>query len=294
MKPVQKKLLGLLILFLCVLLPLGLTVGKAYRESRKYELNRAVIAAVKRNNEHAVISLLSQGADANARDLPPAGKGEAWRRLWDRLCGKPPEAVDAPTALFVALEPNLSVLYPPENAPLIKALLDAGADVNRADRDGYTPLIRAAQTGKRETARLLLEKGARPDARTVFGVTPLFLAAAYGDLPTVRILLAHGASVNLRTVQGKTALHKAAFDGSIEVVRLLLSNGSDVNAREDDGSTPLADAVIGLHAASVELLLTCGARVDTRDNIDRTPLSWAIARQNTQILKILTRAGAKQ
>ena len=43
-------------------------------------------------------------------------------------------------------------------------LLDAGADVNHSDLDGYTPLIEAAHCGHLEMLRLLLRRGAKHDA----------------------------------------------------------------------------------------------------------------------------------
>ena len=43
-------------------------------------------------------------------------------------------------------------------------LLDAGADVNHSDLDGYTPLIEAAHGGHLEMLRLLLRRGAKLDA----------------------------------------------------------------------------------------------------------------------------------
>jgi len=42
-------------------------------------------------------------------------------------------------------------------------LLDKGADINAKDRDGWTPLIKAAAGGFTDLARLLLERGADMD-----------------------------------------------------------------------------------------------------------------------------------
>ena len=48
-------------------------------------------------------------------------------------------------------------------------LLDAGADVNYSDLDGYTPLIEAAHGGHLEMLRLLLRRGAKLDASIYIG-----------------------------------------------------------------------------------------------------------------------------
>ena len=43
---------------------------------------------------------------------------------------------------------------------VVRALLEAGADLNQANTDGDTPLCIAAQCGRKEVVRALLEAGA--------------------------------------------------------------------------------------------------------------------------------------
>ena len=59
---------------------------------------------------------------------------------------------------------------------VIELLLDAGADVNAVQHQGYTPLLEAAQSGDSELVELLLERGADPDARLDDGRTATDLA----------------------------------------------------------------------------------------------------------------------
>ena len=47
-----------------------------------------------------------------------------------------------------------------------KALLGAGADINKQDNDGWTPLMRAAWCGKIEVVRELLKRGAKKELKT--------------------------------------------------------------------------------------------------------------------------------
>ena len=58
----------------------------------------------------------------------------------------------------------------------MELLLDAGADKEKADNNGYTPLHRAAQRGCIDVFGLLLERGADTHARTKAGKTALDLA----------------------------------------------------------------------------------------------------------------------
>lgn len=56
----------------------------------------------------------------------------------------------------------------------------------------------AAKRGDGAAVRALLEAGAEVDAATEYGVTPLFFAATRGHLDVVRLLLAAGADANVR------------------------------------------------------------------------------------------------
>lgn len=87
----------------------------------------------------------------------------------------------------------------------VKAALRAGADPQRGDSEGTTPLYVASVNGEAEIARLLLTAGASPDVESS-GLgsdgTPLCAAACWGHTDTVRELLAHGADPNLHEDHG--------------------------------------------------------------------------------------------
>ena len=120
---------------------------------------------------------------------------------------------------------------------------------------GATPLIRAAKAGDVPVIKLLLEKGANPKAATRNGVTAVMIAANVNTraedmtgrsktqkdaIESIRLLLAAGGSVTgAETTQGRTALHGAAMWGLTDVVRFLHEQGADLNAADRRGFTPL-------------------------------------------------------
>ncbi|MCW3050964.1 MAG: hypothetical protein JWN14_134 [Chthonomonadales bacterium] len=258
MKVSRRKLSGLLLL-LPVAFALGLLVEKIHHEVRQYVLNRDLIAAIKKNDTPWVVSLLSQGADPNVKDLPLETR-PAWRQAWDQLRGKRSPKDGTPTALQAALAGTGPFHFQPENVLLVKALLDGGATVNLADAGGNTPLMWAVLSKKQQTVRLLLEKGADVNAKNRLGLTPLYCAAIESDLSLARLLLARGAVANAKTTDGITALHTAALGGQTEMVRLLCESGGDLNARQWDGETPLDLAARSRHNDCVDLLLARGAQ----------------------------------
>ena len=67
-------------------------------------------------------------------------------------------------------------------------MLDEGADINKAQILGYTPLIIASQNGHLEVVRILLERGADINKAMKNGATPLSMASREGNVEIVELL----------------------------------------------------------------------------------------------------------
>jgi len=93
----------------------------------------------------------------------------------------------------------------------VRALLDAGANVDEADDDGITVLGWAAISNRLDLARLLIQRGADVNHTDKNGMTPLLYAASidFGDSAMIDLLLKSGSKPNARTPQGLTALDLA-------------------------------------------------------------------------------------
>lgn len=125
------------------------------------------------------------------------------------------------------------------NLAQAQTLVSHGADVNRHDRWGWTPLLWAVYYRHNAVARFLLENGADPNIPTAGeygtvrrGSTPLIVAAYYGYAPAVRLLLEHGADPGKANDYGFTALMYAEEYGHEKTI-LLLKSASPGKPEED-------------------------------------------------------------
>ena len=154
------------------------------------------------------------------------------------------------------------------DASTVRALIDAGADVNRAQSDGATALHWAAYREDFETAALLIRAGADANKANDLGVTPLLMASTNGHAELVEALLAAGADPNAALPSGETPLMAASRAGNPAAVGSLLRRAADVNAAEQTrGQTALMWAVANRHSAVAAALIDAGADIHARSQV---------------------------
>ena len=99
-----------------------------------------------------------------------------------------------------------------DNTPAMVQFLNAGADINQRDSEGYTPLHWAAYYGRVDAAQLLLDRGANPEIGDNSGRTALEVAIYYRHPNVAQHLVEKGANVNARDQDGWTPLDYAAYN----------------------------------------------------------------------------------
>ena len=133
---------------------------------------------------------------------------------------------------YNALPLTLAARY--NNPVIIDILLEAGAEINAADSDGYTALMEAANCMVSGSLKLLIKHGAKVNAQSESGATPLIYGVfALGEdfaIPApddiVALLLADGADLMVRNAEGKSALDIAVETGNEGLVGFLLEAGA--------------------------------------------------------------------
>jgi len=126
------------------------------------------------------------------------------------------------------------------NTEMVRALLDAKADPNLAQRfDGWPvwdrPLVKAIDDRRDEIVYLLLDRGVDPNGPSR-DRTPLGLALERDDLRLATALLDHGASTD-DPDSGRNPLNTAASKSDDRFANLLLDRGAAIELRgRSDGA----------------------------------------------------------
>ncbi len=262
---------------IALLLLVGLAVWPVVREIRQQAKDRALIAAVKRNDASAVVSLLNVGANANAREAPKETR-PVWRRWWDMLRGRHPKQENgAPTALMVAfteltVNDRLPSIPPGLDSHIVQALLEHGANPNVVDRDGCGPLSYALGPDNTDAALLLIQYGAQLE-------------------------------ITRRGQPGSLLVWAIAYNAEARLLQKMLDRGVDIDALEpQDNMTALIVATDIADVSKIRFLLAHHANVAIKDRMGHTALYHAmhIARKNPShphaipdIIRTLLEAGAR-
>ena len=119
-----------------------------------------------------------------------------------------------------------------------KRLIEAGADINYIDGQGYSLLMSAAEDNNIPLLKYLLTAGADPNVSST-GVIALHHATKSNSLEAMKILLDAGSNPSQPDVDKWTPLHAAH---SIEAAEILLRAGANKKHRNYSGETPADNA----------------------------------------------------
>jgi len=257
----------------------------------------ALMWAAAQSQPQMVRLLIKHGADVDARTTINVNQ---------RQVSGEPRAQHRPSGGFTAL------MFAARQGCLdcVKALVEAGAEVDGADPDGVTPLIYATNNFAFDSASYLLSKGANPNLWDWWGRTALYCAVDLNTTP-------RGGRADMPSLDKTTALElmeqllKAGANPNLQL-RLLMPYRAVGPDRGADtmltiGTTPLLRAAKAADVAAVKLLLQYGAKVELAQIAGITPVMAAAGVGSTgidtrgalkteadivQTLKLLLAAGA--
>ncbi|KAJ7082852.1 ankyrin repeat-containing domain protein [Mycena belliarum] len=126
---------------------------------------------------------------------------------------------------------------------IVQELVGAGADVNRKNSKGISPLHYAASKSRIEIGKLLISRGADINAKDKANQVPLHRAATTGSLGFIRLLLESSVLPNKTRLNnadriGNTPLHLAMDSAHAEAAVALINAGADRSKLNLDGEAP--------------------------------------------------------
>jgi ankyrin repeat protein len=243
------------------LLKAGADVNEVWQSRRGSGVSgmSAMVLAVANAHYELAAVMLDKGADANAA-------AQGWTALhqvtWVRKPGRgqnDPAPYGSGHLSSLDLVKKLAEHGANVNARMTKRGNPGSTDLNMI---GATPFLMAARAADAPLMRLLVELGADPLLPNVDGVTPLLAAAGLGTyapqedagteeevLEAVKVAIEFGGDVNAVDKNGETVIHAAAYKQVPSVARFLVENGAKIeiwNQKNKSGWTPLrmAEGVI--------------------------------------------------
>ncbi len=191
------------------------------------ELNRHITvleAAAISSDKDMVAFLIEQGADykcADEKHLSPIlwaaqyGHLDIVNYLLDLGVDKETSDTFGRTAMIYAAQKGY--------LPIVQYMHEKGVDINACDKENpdIFPLYEAAFHGHTDVVAYLLEQGAEVDRRNCSGDTPLIASSGRGHSDVVKLLVEYGADVFAVNKQSQSASDKANIKGRSDVVNWL-------------------------------------------------------------------------
>lgn len=200
-------------------------------------------------------------------------------------------------AILQRLEWSFDLPNLPEQIPLqhvaanlgqidvLKYILDADADIDAKDCNGWTALRWAVWSDSVEAVILLLEHGASVDSKGNDGETTLLWALSKrtsGTSPRPRRIKSMDGHVRYHIGRRWSTETQYLYFSPVnplcsdEVIRLLILNSWDIDCTNSQGETALIRAASNHQFTYVRLLLSSGANVSHMDNQGKDALLHAL------------------
>ena len=161
------------------------------------------------------------------------------------------------------------------NSDVVKFLLQNDADTQKNYEDGNTILLYALQENVQpEIIETLIKYGADVNKQNDSGVSPLQLAIKKNDKEIIEILLDNKAKVNAMDKNGQPLLFLA--QKHLNIVSLLLDAGADPDIAGNNGNLLLLEALKNKDDELALLLLQNKADVNKHDNSQESAVSYIL------------------
>ncbi|HEU0124675.1 MAG TPA: ankyrin repeat domain-containing protein, partial [Flavobacterium sp.] len=195
----------------------------------------------------------------------------------------------------------------PNQKEIVEYFLAKGVDVNKADKEGNTPLMAAAAARETAVLELFLSKAKNINAQNLKGESALTYAVRYGSPEAVNLLLAKGADVNVKDKDGNNlgvylvqsyrpaGREKVTTDPFDAKAKSLQDKGLNLATAQKDGNTLYHLAITKNDVSLLKKITDLKVDVNAKNKDGLTALHRAaMTSKDDAILKYLVSAGAKK
>ena len=275
-------------------LALAMAMSSAFAQAMDVSADKQLMQAIHAGDPAKISRALASGANPNTPladgSLPLAWAADAQDPALVQLLLSKGAKPDAATQIQ-NFSP-LVVACQRGDAAIVSALLDAGADVNRATATGISPLALCAGNSSTAVVKHMLELGAKVDAADETGQTPLMWAAAKGQVETIVALAHANADVNRKTKNGFTPLFFALTSGDADAPFVLINAGGDTQYRTPDGTSAVQMAIYQKQYKVAAVLIERGVDLNEYDRNGNLLLHAAVLGKQPELVSLLLAKGA--
>lgn len=173
----------------------------------------------------------------------------------------------------------------------VAKFIDNGIGVHTRSLTGMTLLMMACRDNDLPLVRFLLERGANPNHIDSDRVTPLMQTFNWGySLEIADLLVEYGADVHAVSKDGDNVASFASAH-KVEALEWCLKHGIDMNVIGHYGFSLLTTAARNADLKSVLFLLELGLDPNHVDEFKKTPLIWA-AERSLKMVQAMIKHGA--
>ena len=244
--------------------------------------NTALMFACDSNNADAVNALLDSNADITlknqngftAMDFAMHNDKLKGTEIIPRLMAKPSDE-------------RFIELCRTGNADIIKAAINAGANLKARDSELNTALMNAIDARNHDAVKILLGHEIEINAQNTDGNNALILSVMNNDSEVLSALLHKNPELDDANKKGRTALMTAAEISIPEMISLLIDLGSDLNHADTHGNTALMIALEREDEDAMNTILEYGADADIQNDTGYNALMMAARTKSVDVVSRL-------
>ncbi|KAJ5079741.1 molting protein mlt-4 [Anaeramoeba ignava] len=178
---------------------------------------------------------------------------------------------------------------------ITELLINSGSQIDKEDRENFTPLLLAIRNDNKNTMRMLIQHGASLEKCDTEKNTAIHLALIYGHLETADYLTEKGANLDTKNIKGYTPFHLACLSGSEGLFEKMLDQGANLTILTNQQQTILhlscKKSRVGIAKKIVTMSKLMDLRIDEPDIKNQTPFLLAVKKNNMEIVEFLFKMG---